>query len=87
MQDRPTAQEAWCRLITAGPRVLRVQIMRPDGQVLAAYPAERFDAGVIRQMLAGQIRAAVTGPDGVVRLSDLSGAVLFEERLGSPPPA
>ena len=87
MDDRPAAsQEVWCRLVTAGARVLRVQIMHPDGQVLAAYSPERFDARVLRQMLAGQIRAAVSLPDVVLRLTDVSGAVLFEERLAPPPP-
>ncbi len=87
MDERAAAsQEVWCRLVTAGARVLRVQIMHPDGQVLAAYSPERFDPEVLRQMLAGQIRGAVIGPDPVVRLSDLSGTVVFEDRLGSPPP-
>lgn len=80
----PPAQEAWCRLVTAGTRVLRVQIMRPDGQVLAAYPPDRFDPTTVRQMLAGQVRAAVSvagGDDALLRLTDVKGSLLFEERL------
>ena len=80
----PPAQEVWCRLVTSGARVLRVQIMHPDGQVLAAYPPDRFDPPTVRQMLAGQIRAAVCEPgteNAILRLTSVAGAVLFEERL------
>ncbi|MCA1579784.1 MAG: hypothetical protein LC796_00020 [Acidobacteria bacterium] len=80
----PPAQEVWCRLVTSGARVLRVQIMHPDGQVVAAYAPERFDRATVGRMLAGQIRAAVRAPGtagAVLRLTDVSGAVLFEEAL------
>ncbi len=85
--DNPAepSEEVWCRLVTAGARVLRVQIMSPDGQVLAAYPPERFEPGVLRQMLAGQIRAAVSRVDSILCLKSLSGVVFFEERLPGPP--
>ncbi len=83
-EETPPAQEMWCRLVTSGTRVLRIQIMHPDGQVLAAYLPDRFDPAIIRQMLAGQVRAAVREPEAgmaILRLTDISGAVLFEERL------
>ncbi len=73
--------EVWCRLVTSGARVLRVQIMHPDGQVLTAYPPDRFPPAVVRQMLAGQIRAALSRPGRLLHLTDLTGQSLFEERL------
>ena len=76
--------EVWCRLETVGGRVIRVHVMHPNGEILASYPPEKFEAAVLDRMRAGQIRARVSpDPDGagtLLVLEDVSGSVVLEDR-------
>ncbi|MEO8431660.1 MAG: hypothetical protein ABI592_09150 [Acidobacteriota bacterium] len=76
--------EFWCRVETVGGRVVRVHVMHPNGEIFVSYPPERFSAAELNRMLAGQIRARVSERaegGATVALVDLSGAVVFEERV------
>jgi hypothetical protein len=73
----------WCRVEEEGGRVNRVHVMHPNGEILLSYPPEHFEAGLVRRMRAGQVRARLL-PEGkattLLRIEDESGGLLHSER-------
>lgn len=73
----------WCRVEEEGGRVSRVNVMHPNGEILYSCPQENFEAGLVRRMRAGQVRARFSdgGRDGrqVLSFLDESGAVVYSE--------
>ena len=80
-------QDLWCRLERDGERVVGVGLMHPDGRILFSYAADHFDAGLLRRMESGQVRAYLSrGGDGGRRLlwlQDESGRIVSSEEVGS----
>lgn len=77
----------WCRLEVEGERIRRVNVMHASGEILASWPPEIFDAGLLARMRAGEIRAAVLDdPDGgkAIALRDGAGHLVFSESLSRP---
>jgi hypothetical protein len=81
------AQDLWCRLERDGERVVGVGLMHPDGRILFSYAADHFEAGLLRRMESGHVRAYVSsGEDGGRRLlwlQDESGRIVSSEEVGS----
>jgi len=82
--DRATAaQDLWCRLERDGERVVGVGLMHPDGRILFSFAADHFDAGLLRRMESGQVRAYLSGGGGDGRrllwLEDESGRIVSSE--------
>src|SRR5258707_2356093 len=57
-------QDLWCRLERDGERVVGVGLMHPDGRILFSYAADHFDAGLLRRMESGQVRAYLSSGGG-----------------------
>ena len=86
--DRPAgAQDLWCRLERDGERVVGVGLMHPDGRILFSFAADHFDAGLLRRMESGHVRAYVSsgGGDGprLLWLQDQSGRIVSSEEVAS----
>ncbi len=81
------AQDLWCRLERDGERIVGVGLMHPDGRILFSYAADHFDAGLLRRMESGQVRAYLSsGGDGgrrLLRLQDESGRIVSSEEVAS----
>ena len=79
------AQDLWCRLERDGEKVVGVGLMHPDGRILFSYAADHFDAGLLRRMESGQVRAYLSsGGDGGRRLlwlQDESGRIVSSEEV------
>src|SRR5258706_9143482 len=85
------AQDLWCRLERDGERVVGVGLMHPDGRILFSYAADHFDAGLLRRMESGQVRAYLSsgggggGPPPPLSCGGGPG-VSFAGARGEPPP-
>jgi hypothetical protein len=81
------AQDLWCRLERDGERIVGVGLMHPDGRILFSYAADHFEAGLLRRMESGQVRAWLSnGGDGGRRflwLQDESGRIVSSEEVAS----
>jgi hypothetical protein len=79
------AQDLWCRLERDGERIVGVGLMHPDGRILFSYAADHFEAGLLRRMEIGQVRAYLSsGGDGGRRLlwlQDESGRIVSSEEV------
>ena len=79
------AQDLWCRLERDGDRVVGVGLMHPDGRILFSYSADHFEAGLLRRMESGQVRAYLSsGEQGGPRLlwlQDESGRIVSSEEV------
>jgi len=84
-EEEAHGQDLWCRLETAGDRVLRVLVMHPNGEILASWPPERFEATLLGRMRAGRIRAQLASGDSegfrVLSLRDDSGEIVHSETI------
>jgi hypothetical protein len=80
-----SAQDLWCRLERDGDRIVGVGLMHPDGRILFSFPADHFEAGLLRRMESGHVRAHVSsdGGDGRRRLwlQDESGRIVSSESV------
>lgn len=74
----------WCRLEMEGSRVRRVNVMHPNGEILASWPPERFEPELLRRMRTGEIRATLEANEGqeTLALRDGSGRIVFSEVPG-----
>jgi hypothetical protein len=84
--DRATAaQDLWCRLERDGERVVGVGLMHPDGRILFSFAADHFDAGLLRRMESGEVRAFLSsGGNGGRRLlwlQDERGRIVSSESI------
>ena len=83
--ERAGATDLWCRLERDGENVVGVGLMHPDGRILFSYAADHFDAGLLRRMESGEIRAYLSGGgDGGRRLlwlQDESGRTVSSEEV------
>ena len=81
------AQDLWCRLERDGETVVGVGLMHPDGRILFSFAADHFDAGLLRRMESGQVRAYLSSGEGKERrllwLQDESGRILSSEEVAS----
>jgi len=81
----------WCRVEEEGGGVTRVLVMHPNGEILASFPPEHFEAGLVRRMQAGQVRAVLSegGPSGaqVLTLVDELGGMILSENVSAHPSA
>ena len=79
------AQDLWCRLERDGERIVGVGLMHPDGRILFSFAADHFEAGLLRRMESGQVRAYLSGGAGDGRrllwLQDESGRVVSSEEV------
>ena len=77
------AQDLWCRLERDGEKVVGVGLMHPDGRILFSYAADHFDAGVLRRMESGQVRAYLSSDGGrrLLWLQDESGRIVGSEEV------
>jgi hypothetical protein len=76
-----TDRSLWCRLEMEGSRVRRVNVMHPNGEILASWPPERFEPDLLRRMRTGEIRATFEAGEGqeFVALRDGSGQIVFSD--------
>ena len=81
------AQDLWCRLERDGERVVGVGLMHPDGRILFSFAADHFDAGLLRQMESGHIRAYLSSGEGDGRrllwLQDENGGIVSSEEVAT----
>ena len=80
------AQDLWCRLERDGERIVGVGLMHPDGRILVSFAADHFEAGLLRRMESGQVRAYLSSGAGERRLlwlEDESGRVVSSEEVAS----
>jgi hypothetical protein len=81
------AQDLWCRLERDGETVVGVGLMHPDGRILFSFAADHFDAGLLRRMESGQVRAYLSsaGKDGrrLLWLQDEGGRIVSSEEVES----
>jgi hypothetical protein len=80
-----TDPSLWCRLEMEGSRVRRVNVMHPNGVILASWPPERFEPDLLRRMRTGEIRATLEADAErkTVALRDGSGRIVFSEPVGA----
>jgi len=81
------SQDLWCRLEREGERIVGVGLMHPDGRILFSYAADHFEAGLLRRMESGQVRAYLSNGEGDGRrllwLQDESGRIVSSEEVAS----
>jgi len=66
-----------------GPRIRRVNVMHPNGEILASWAPEQFEPELLRRMRTGEIRATLEadGERRTVALRDESGGIVFSEPI------
>ena len=81
------AQDLWCRLERDGERIVGVGLMHPDGRILFSFGADHFDAGLLRRMESGHVRAYLSSEAGDGRrllwLQDERGRIVSSEEVAS----
>ena len=67
--------------------MVRVNVMHPNGEILFSFSPEHFDAGLVRRIWSGQVRARIAG-EGEASVLEFVGeageSVLFRERVEAP---
>jgi hypothetical protein len=79
------AQDLWCRLERDGETVVGVGLMHPDGRILFSFAADHFEAGLLRRMESGHLRAylSTAGADGrrLLWVQDEGGRIVYSENV------